>query len=119
MAGKRKIKKYIKEYQWSNIFAMIKNNRLAPSVCNDDFRNKLVVITGATSGIGYYTAKKYASMGANLLCINRNREKSDKLRLEIESEYGVTCNYKLADLSNLEEIHRVAGELLKLEVPNS
>ncbi|MBN1925216.1 MAG: SDR family NAD(P)-dependent oxidoreductase [Prolixibacteraceae bacterium] len=117
MAGKRKIKKYIKEYQWSNIFAMIRNNRLAPSVCNDDFRNKLVVITGATSGIGYYTAKKYASMGANLLCINRNREKSEKLRLEIESEYGVACNYKLADLSSLEEIHHVAGELLKLEVP--
>ena len=60
----KKIAKYVKEYQWSNIFAMIKNNRLDPKVCNSDFTNRLVVITGATSGIGHITARKYASKGA-------------------------------------------------------
>jgi len=112
----KKFAKYFREYEWSNIFAMIKNNRSEPRICTDNFNNKLVVITGATSGIGYLTARKYASHGANLLCINRNQEKSEALRLEIESEYGVKCDYRIADLSNLMDIHRVAEELSNLEI---
>ena len=56
-------------------------------------------------------------MGANLLCINRNQKKSEALRREIESEFGVKCDYKIADLSNLQDIHRVAEELSKLNTP--
>jgi retinol dehydrogenase-13 len=106
--------KYFKEYQWSDIFAMIRNNRSSPKICTEDFKQKLVVITGATSGIGYFTARKYASKGANLLCINRNQSKSEALRHEIESEFGVRCEYKIADLSNLQEVHHVADDLSKL-----
>jgi len=88
-----------------------------PDICTDDFDNKLVVITGATSGIGYHTARKYASQGANILCINRNLQKSEALCLEIKNEFRVNCEYKIADLSNLQDIHRVADELLKLNTP--
>jgi retinol dehydrogenase 13 len=113
----KKFAKYFREYEWSNISAMIRNNRSDPRICIEDFNNKLVVITGATSGIGHFTAKKYASKGANLLCINRNQKKSEALQREIESEYGVKCDYKTADLSNLKDIHRVADELLNLDKP--
>ena len=113
----RKFKKYFKEYQWSNIIAMTRNSWLNPMICPDDFNKKLVVISGATSGIGCLTAKKYASHGADLLCINRNQEKSEALKLEIESEFGVRCDYKIADLSKLHDIYRVAGELSVLERP--
>jgi retinol dehydrogenase-13 len=109
--------KYFKEYQWSNVFAMIRNNRLDPKICTDDFNHKLVIITGATSGIGYFAARKYASRGANLLCINRNQRKSEALRREIESEFGVKCDCKIADLSNLQDIHHVAEELVRLDTP--
>jgi retinol dehydrogenase-13 len=109
--------KYFREYEWSNVFAMIKNNRSDPAICNEDFNDKLVVITGATSGIGYHTARKYASHGANLLCINRNLQKSEALCQEIKNEFGVNCEYKIADLSNLENIHHVAEELLTLDKP--
>ncbi len=117
MKKNKKFFQYFKEYQWSNIFAMIRNNRLDPKICTDDFKDKLVVITGATSGIGYITARKYASHGANLLCINRNLQKSEALCREIESEYGVKCDYKIADLSNLQDIHQVAEELSNLKTP--
>ena len=96
---------------------MIKNNRLDPKICTEGFNHKLVVITGATSGIGYSTARKFASQGSNLLCINRNQKKSEALQREIESEYGVKCDYKIADLSSLQDIHQVAGELSKLNTP--
>lgn len=112
-----RFKKYFKEYEWFNIYAMLKNNRKKPLICKDDFKGKLVVISGATSGIGYEVAKKYASMGANLICINRNKQKSDALQQEIEKEYKVECNCILADLSSMEEVHRVASTLLLLPTP--
>jgi short-subunit dehydrogenase len=96
---------------------MIKNNNKDPMICDDDFKNKLVVITGATSGIGYYVAKKFASKGANLICINRNKAKSEALKQEIEQEYDVRCDFLLADLSSLKQTHRVANELLELQQP--
>ena len=117
MKKNKKFFQYFKEYKWSNIFAMIKNNGLDPKICTENFNKKLVVITGATSGIGYVTTRKYASHGANLLCINRNPKKSEALRHEIESDYGVKCNYLIADLSNLQDIHQVAKELLSLSTP--
>jgi len=117
MRMNKKFFQYFKEYRWSNIFAMIRNNRRGPKICHDDFHHKLVVITGATSGIGYATARKYASHGANLLCINRNEEKSAALRHEIESEFGVQCAYKLADLSCLQDVVRVAEELQRVKAP--
>lgn len=117
MKRKRKFYKYFREYEWSNIFAMIRNNRKDPIICTRNFKGKLVVITGATSGIGYHTARKYAANGANLLCINRNVQKSEALRDEIEKEFGVPCNFKIADLSSLAEIKKVAGELARMDTP--
>jgi retinol dehydrogenase 13 len=114
---RKKTMQYIREYEWSNIFAMIRNNQSEPKICSDDFRQKLVVITGATSGIGYHAARKYASHGADLLCINRNLQKSEALCREIESEFGVKCDYKIADLSNLQDIHQVAEALSNLNTP--
>lgn len=81
--------------------------------CNDDFEGRLVVITGATSGIGYVTAREYASHGANLLVINRNEEKSISLCNEIRHEFQVECDYKIADFSRLSEVRHVGKELLE------
>jgi retinol dehydrogenase-13 len=96
---------------------MIKNNRRDPKICTKNFRDRLVVISGATSGIGYQTVRKFASHGANILCINRNEEKSKALKIEIEKEYGVTCAYMIADLSIMKDIHSVAEKLAKIDTP--
>ena len=108
----RRFVKYFKEYEWSNIIAMIRNLNVDPDVCDDNFRGKNVLITGATSGIGIRTARKYAAHGANLLCINRNKEKSDALCKEIEHEFAVACTYELADFSQLADVHRIGQKLL-------
>jgi NADP-dependent 3-hydroxy acid dehydrogenase YdfG len=87
MADFSKVRKYWPQYKVSNIIEMIRNSSKKPKVCNELF-NGLVVITGATSGIGYYTARKYASMGARVLMINRNLEKIEKLIEEIKRDFG-------------------------------
>ena len=107
--------KYLKEYKWSNIGAMLRNQKLDPRICTDDFRNRLVVITGATSGIGFVTAQKYTSHGADILCINRNEEKSQELCEALKNQYGVQCAYMIADFAKLAEIHAIARELAALD----
>lgn len=117
MMEKKTLKQYIKEYNVPDIVAMVKNNSLDPKICLENFSGKLVIISGATSGIGYVTARKYASQGANLLCINRNLQKSEALKSEIENEFSVQCDFKIADLSSLQEVHQLAEELKDLETP--
>lgn len=117
MAKNKNFWKYFKQYEVSQIIAMIKNGYKDPIICEDRFDNKLLVITGATSGIGTFTAMKYASMGADLLCINRNEEKSIKLKTELESKYAIKCDYLIADLGILKDIHEAADKLSALDRP--
>jgi len=94
---------------------MLHNQKLDPKICADDFTNRLVIITGATSGIGYLTAQKYASHGADILCINRDEEKSKELCKTLKSQYNVECNYKIADFTQLADTHAVAKQLAELD----
>ncbi len=96
---------------------MARNMRAIPEVCDDDFASKLVVITGGTSGIGYQTARKYASCGAKLLLINRNENKSVAVCDKLRAEFGVDCTYLLGDLSRLDHMHRIGQALSELNDP--
>lgn len=109
------INRYLKAYKWSNVFTMVRNLGLKPRICPDDFSHRLVVITGATSGIGYSAAKKYASHKADLLLINRNEERTKILCEALTNEYNVDCSYILADFSRLSDIHSAAEKLKGLD----
>ena len=106
---------YLKAYKWSNIFAMIRNLSSEPRICSGNFSRRLVVITGATSGIGYSAAQKYASHEADLLLINRSEQKSKNLCDTLQSKYNVNCNYILADFTKLSDVHSAAEQLLRVE----
>lgn len=103
--------KYWKDYKWSNVFAMIHNLKLDPKICTDNFSGRMVVITGATSGIGYATARKYASCGADLLFINRNENKTKELVEELSREFNTNSSYIIANFSRLSEVHQAAEQL--------
>jgi NAD(P)-dependent dehydrogenase (short-subunit alcohol dehydrogenase family) len=109
------LQKYFKEYKWSNISAMLRNLKSEPEICTEDFSDRLVVITGATSGIGFETAHKYASHGADIISINRNEQKSIELCEAITNQYGTKCTYWIADLSRLSEVHAVGEKLAALQ----
>uniref|UniRef100_UPI002ACDE156 SDR family NAD(P)-dependent oxidoreductase n=1 Tax=Anaerolinea sp. TaxID=1872519 RepID=UPI002ACDE156 len=106
---------YYKQYQWSNVFTMIHNLKLDPKICMDDCPHRLVVITGATSGIGHAAARKFAAHGADLLLINRNPKKSAEICDELTREFHVHCTYYIADFSRLSDIHATAQHLAALE----
>ncbi|SHG73377.1 SDR family NAD(P)-dependent oxidoreductase [Flagellimonas flava] len=49
--------------------------------------NKVAVVTGATSGIGLATAKKYLSEGAKVVLTGRSEEKLNALKQELSGDY--------------------------------
>lgn len=52
-------------------------------------KDKIIFITGATSGIGEGCARKFASEGANLILNGRNQNKLNELKVELEADFGI------------------------------
>ncbi len=52
--------------------------------------NSIVLITGATSGIGEACAKKFAAAKHDLIITGRRKERLDELKNDLESEHGIT-----------------------------
>ena len=53
-----------------------------------DIKNKTVIITGASSGIGEATALKLSKEGANVVLTARRKERLQELKSKIEKEGG-------------------------------
>jgi NAD(P)-dependent dehydrogenase (short-subunit alcohol dehydrogenase family) len=83
---------------------------------NSASKGKVVVITGATSGIGQVAAENLASMGARIVQIARDRTRGEaalqRLR-QLAPDLSHTIHY--ADLSRLTEMNRVAAEIAAAE----
>ena len=109
--------KYLKDYEWADIAAMVRNGKAEPRETEAGAEGKLLVVTGATSGIGRETARLFASKGADLLCVNRSAEKSERLKAELEGEFGVSCRCLVADFSRLSEVRAAAAALAALSEP--
>ncbi|TDW52162.1 hypothetical protein EV144_101846 [Flavobacterium sp. 270] len=61
-----------------------------------DMKNKNVLITGATSGIGYEFAKIFAEKNYNLILIARNRENLKKTALEMKK---ISNNIEITEIA--------------------
>lgn len=59
--------------------------------------NRTVFITGASSGIGLATAKKFALLGAKLILLARREENLKELR----KEFDVPMHFIISDISDL------------------
>jgi retinol dehydrogenase-12 len=75
-------------------------------------QDKIVLVTGATSGIGEVTARELAQQGAHVIILARNSEKAAKTQRAIIAATGnQQVDVVLADLSVLQQVRDVATEL--------
>ena len=74
--------------------------------------DKYTVITGASSGIGYETAKAFAGRGKNLVITARRRDNLEMLKREILEEHpDLDIIIRSTDLSIPENVHRLYDPL--------
>lgn len=71
----------------------------------NQLKNKNILITGSTSGIGHEIACQFDQQGANLVLVGRTKEKLEKMEKEFNGNTAAVL-YDLSDLENIEEIFR-------------
>jgi NAD(P)-dependent dehydrogenase (short-subunit alcohol dehydrogenase family) len=74
-------------------------------------RGKVVLITGASSGIGKATAVKVADAGATVLLVARSVDKLEETKREIERAGGM-AHIHSCDMSDPDDVARMAEEVL-------
>lgn len=73
---------------------------------DEDMKGEVVVITGATAGIGQVAAENLASMGARIIQIARDRGRGQEaLKRLCERAPDVAHGIYYADLSGLSEMN--------------
>ncbi|QMW04924.1 SDR family oxidoreductase [Spirosoma foliorum] len=72
----------------------------------DKLKNKVAVITGGGSGIGFATAKEFIANGATVVIFERNKHSIDKATQELGSmSYGIQ-----GDVTNLSDLEKLFTE---------
>ena len=75
-----------------------------------DIRDKLVIITGANSGLGYEMARVALLKGAHLIMACRNKERAEKAKESLINETGnKNIEIELYDQSDLKSVHSFAS----------
>ncbi len=61
--------------------------------------NKYVLITGASTGIGYELARLFAKNGYNLVLVSRNKKRLEVIAMEMENQHDIQVKVIPKDLS--------------------
>lgn len=81
-----------------------------------DLRDRYVLITGATSGIGRACAEIYAKHNANLILTGRRADRLDNIKNKLEKEYGVKVLIFVFDIRNRNEANKFASSIKELNL---
>ncbi|WP_239254579.1 SDR family NAD(P)-dependent oxidoreductase [Listeria ilorinensis] len=79
---------------------------------NEFLKNKNVLITGASSGLGRELALQIAANGGNPILVARNTEALKETARQVELEYEKKCAYYPCDLSDFEAITHLVEKVV-------
>ena len=72
-----------------------------------EIKDKVVIITGASSGLGEATARRLAKNGAKLMLAARREERLKELVAEIQKDGG-TAKYQVTDVTDQSQVEALA-----------
>lgn len=75
-------------------------------------KSQVIVITGASSGIGLATARAAAEKGAKLVLAARNGEALQKIERELTAE-GAEVIYVVADVGHLDDVRKISDAAIQ------
>ena len=83
------------------------------------YKNKTILITGASSGLGKNMALEYAKNGGRIINLSRNIDKMKKLNEELKNINNIDHMYYDVNISEYAHILHVKNDLLKKNIlPN-
>jgi dehydrogenase/reductase SDR family protein 12 len=78
-----------------------------------DLTGRVIVLTGATSGLGYAAARQLATCGATLVLNGRSAERNERVVAELITATGnASITQVPADMGDLHQVRRLADHVL-------
>ena len=74
-------------------------------------KGKTVLITGASSGIGYASAIALAKLGANLILFARRVDRLDELKEKLENDFNIKVHTSALDITHGKQVELVFNHL--------
>ena len=81
-----------------------------------NLRNKTVLITGGSKGIGLACAKEFAAEGCNLHLVSRTKEDLENAKKEIEAKHSVQIMIHVFDLSDSKNVDQLVKNCPKIDI---
>lgn len=81
-----------------------------------EFKNKKILITGGTKGLGLATAKVFAQLGADLILAYKADDESAEKASHAIQQLGRQCQLIKSDLSEENAIDKVFDEIDRLDI---
>ena len=78
-----------------------------------EFKDKVVLVTGSSRGIGRSIATSFAKSGANVIINYKSNDKEAAIITDIISSYGNKCLCIKADISKEEDVKRLINTTIK------
>jgi len=79
--------------------------------------NKLIVVTGATKGIGRAISEKFAERGFDVVASARNKKDLSEMKAAIEGKFSNLVHVQSVDMSVKEEVRKFSDFILGLGRP--
>ena len=77
-----------------------------------DFKNKTILITGASSGIGKETAIEFAKLGANIILVARRKDKLEQVANELK-KFNISTVICQCDVSKKDQVKEMSKTVLE------
>ena len=77
-----------------------------------DFKNKVILITGASSGIGKETAIQFAKLGANIILVARRKDKLEQVENELK-KFHISTLVCQCDVSKKDQVEQMSKIVLE------
>ena len=81
-----------------------------------DLKNKTIILTGSTGGLGQEIANFLGMLNANIILADRDFEKSSKLKESLLKKYNISVKQIKLDLQNLDSVTNFITEVKKQNI---
>ena len=80
----------------------------------EGLKGKTVAVSGSTGGIGVWLCRHLAALGADLVLLNRSKEKTDEQILKLKTEFpNIKAEFIPCDLSDIKSVKAATDALIK------
>ncbi|NDH48324.1 MAG: SDR family NAD(P)-dependent oxidoreductase [Acidimicrobiia bacterium] len=78
--------------------------------------DRVIVVTGATSGLGLATVRRLRSLGASLVLVGRDRDRTERTRRSLLDElpHGASVDVVVADMAEPSQVRAASSEIARM-----